>query len=394
MGEEKKGIDRGVLYVLTALVYLAVAGILLSNVDWNPHTQNYAQYLVNTSGAYISGVPYNDGYALLARADSNTATLVFTDSFGEVKDAYILSPLPSSVMVWKDSLFFLFAEGNRLEVVAYDGSFVPLYSASLSWDLRPLPYPRFVNGPYALALADRADIEARGILYVSIEKNVLDPALRVYFCRNCSFSPLYSLPDGSLVAAFGRTPYLIIPTKGGVSSSELRSNPAVVPTDVCDDLSVGIDAHRRLIWGKLGADRFYEANIEVDAYPVCREGVVYFTSNGVLSAVAISPELNEVIAYFSSASNFTPFAVFDDLPYFVLVGSDSGNPEFVRNVVPGFKCPDSLYMVDENVSVAMIPLSVSQTDVLKWTTPDESNAESFVSIQRVSIDEDFRCYKP
>ncbi|NPA77146.1 MAG: hypothetical protein GXN93_05345, partial [Candidatus Diapherotrites archaeon] len=189
-------------------------------------------------------------------------------------------------------------------------------------------------------------------------------------------------------------PVLLIPTEKGVSAIELRSTPAVIPTDVCDDVFVGINARRHLVWWKRGEDRYHEANVVVDAYPVCRENAVYFTSRGYLGAVILSSEFNGLVQVFSSASNFSPLAAFEDLPYFLLVGSDSGNPEFLRNVVPTLRCPSSVYSLDRNLAVTVIPLRASRGDALKWTTPSVSRAESFVRVEPVRVDEDFRCYKP
>ncbi len=300
-GDERKGFDRGILYILIAVVYLALAWVIIDSLDWNPHTPNYAQYLVGASGAYVDGGVYGDRYFFVVAdsGDANSAALVFTDPSGEVLDAYRLSPRPSAVMNTKNALFFLFVEGNRLQILAYrEGRFLHTFAASTTWSLQPIYPTRVVDDPYGLAFARKDDIDAQGIIFVSIEDNVLDPLLRVYFCRGCEFTPLYALPNGELAASVRKAVTIFIPAQNGVRTIEVRSTPAILPTDVCGDVLVGVSEDRHLVWSKLESDRLYDANIPVESFPICRDDEIYFSSDGVLSAVTISPELNEVVSFF------------------------------------------------------------------------------------------------
>ncbi len=66
----------------------------------------------------------------------------------------------------------------------------------------------------------------------------------------------------------------------------------------------------------------------------------------------------------------------------------------MRNYVSGLKCPDTLYRVDKNVDVEMLPITYSDASEIRWSTPTTAPAEGFVSVERVTVDEDFRCYRP
>ncbi len=388
MGEERAGLDRGIFYVLTALVYIAIAIILLNRTDWNPHTPYYEQYLVGVPGEYTSGTVFGDGYALLS-ADGNAAYLVLTDRHGEIRSAYALSPVPAAVLHVKGRILIIFAEGNALQVVGFDGThFGTLSTVSTSWQLHPISPPRILEGTRAVLFATRDRF--RAALLVSLDRNVQDPFLRAFFCRDCDLTPLYNGPHGHYVFSMRRQPLLITPASSeGISVRNVRSTPAIFVTDVCKDIFTGIDANHRSVWGRIGADRFYEANVQMNSFPVCHGDRVFLNTGGYLTVLDVS-ELNAPRAY-RVPSSFSPSAAFDDVPYLLLAGGDGGNPSFLRNPPAGLKCPD---LPDEvNVSVSVYPLSFERYDGLHFTTLSKYPAKPFAEIRTVNFDEDFRCYK-
>ncbi|MDN5358633.1 MAG: hypothetical protein PWP76_476 [Candidatus Diapherotrites archaeon] len=391
MAEEKKGLDRGILYVLIALIYVSAGIFLLNKLDWNPKMPNYSQYLVNVSGTYTDGGVLGKSYVFLVDVDDNRGMLVKTSENGEVLDAYVFEPAPASAMLLEDVIYLIFVEGNRVELVRYDGrSMSAVFAGESSWRFRPLHPARFVEGPYALAYTERSD-GLRGVAWISIEKNVFDPVVKAYFCRSCEVSPMYVLRDGSVFALVSRNPVLITPSAKGVSAVEYRSTPAVVVTDVCDRQFVGLNAKGRLVFGRSGSNVLYEVNLPAASFPLCENNRMFLVSGGYLTVVSMDTNSPTVL---SSASEFQPASLFEDVPYIVFAGKDSGNPEFLRTIISEFRCPDSVFPLEENVSVEKFPITIRPYGGLKWTTLVLEETNAFVTAKRVSIDEDFRCYRP
>lgn len=391
MGESDNGFDAGILFVLLGILYIVVAGFLLVRSDWNPRTPNYLQFLVNVAGEYTGGTPFEGGYALVA-VDGNSALFVITDEHGEVKSAYSLSHRPAAVLSREDGLYFVFVEGNRIQIMGYSGGkFSTLAAVSTSWSFQPLGPPRILTGSRLILFAKRGNLE--GPVVLDIEKNVYRPRLTAYFCRDCGLSPKHVLPDGSVYGGYGKYPVLIRLEESGAVALTVDTDLIPFITDVCEDFFVGFDVSRRLVFGSLSGDSAYELNVPVGSFPVCFGRKIFFSSSGSFVMVDVGPDLNSYRIY-SSYSGFEPSGVFEDVPYVVLYGESSGNPSLLRNVVGEMKCPDTLQPIDSDMNLRAYPLRVERLDVLKESPLVGYPAEPFATARRVSVDEDFRCYSP
>jgi len=396
MGENKDGkkirLDPGLLFFVVGILYLVVAGYVLTQSDWNPRMPNYQQFLVNTAGEYTGGGVFEDKYVFLAVLEDNSTRFVVTDTYGEVLSAYDVSPPPATVLLRNDGIYFVFVEGNRIQLMMYDGkSFSTVSALSFKWTFSRLGPPRVIDGSKALLFAKRRDL--RGIVVLDIDKNVHRPRLTAYFCRNCGLYPRYVLPDGSISGTYRGQPVVVRLEKSAAVPLVFSTKKFVTITDVCKNIFVGHSRNKRLVFGAYDGNVLYEMNLPVDSEPVCADGKLLLSSSGMLVTVALGTELNDY-SIFSAYSRFLPYGVFEDVPYVILYGADSGNPSYVRNAITGAKCPDTPQQGNVSTSLQSIPLTVRRAHIFRETALSVFPAEPFANVVETTVDEDFRCYRP
>lgn len=396
MDEKENGkkirLDPGLLFLVVGVLYLVIAGYVLTRSDWNPRTPNYQQFLVNTAGEYTGGGVFEDKYVFLSVLDDNSARFVVTDTYGEVLSAYDMTPAPATVLLRSDGAYFVFVDGNRMQLVKYDGdSFSTVSTFSFKWVFHRLGPPRVLTDSKALLYAKRGDL--RGIVVLDIDGNVSRPRFTAYFCRKCGLYPRYVLPDGSISGAYRGWP-VVVRLEGSVAAPTVfDTNKPVTITGVCGNIFVGYSRDKNLVFGTCDGNVLYEVNIPVNSDPVCDDRKLFLPSSDMLVTVVLGPELSDHSVSFVY-SGFTPRGVFEDVPYVILYGADSGNPSYVRNTIAGAKCPDVPQRDGVPVGLQSVPLTVRRANIFRETALSVFPAEPFVEVVETTVDEDFRCYQP
>jgi len=391
-GKKKKFLDPGLLFLFVGLLYLIGAGYLLTHSDWNPRTPNYLQFLVNTGGGYTGGIPFDEGYAFVAVLDDNTSRFVVTDAHGDVRSAYDLSPVPANVFARDDGLYFVFVEGNRLQLLRYSkGEFHTVVTLSSKWKFQPLHPPRISTSPKFFLFAKHGSFE--GPVIVDLEENVHDPRLTAYFCNNCRLSPERLLSDGSIFGDYRGDPVIIRLNGSKATVLILDTNLALSVTDICGDFFVGRNANSHLVFGSLRGDTIYELNVPTSSPPICHGRKILFSSPTGFTGVDIGSELNNYRVY-TTYSEFEPLGVFEDAPYIVFYGESSGNPSVLQNILTEMKCPEAPQNLGSDFQLRPLPFRAARMNLFTNTSLLGYPAEPFAVTQKVTVDEDFRCYRP